>query len=64
MLSTYLHMTQEYRNYLINYLELSKKDLHTNINEISKLWLHSAKIPPYGEGLADKGFEHTDALFA
>ena len=38
--------------------------MHANINEIPKWWLCSAKIPPYGEGLADKGFEHTDTLFA
>ena len=64
MLSAFLHVTQECRNILINYLGLRDKNLHKNINESPKWWLCSAKILLHGEGLANKGFEHTYAFFA
>ena len=56
-------MTEGYRNYLVIYLGLvSNSDPSLEITE-PKVWLRLAKTPPYGEGLADKGFEYTNCFF-
>ena len=64
MLSAYLLITKDYRRSLMKHLGLPCNHEGTKQLKEQNVWLRSAKIPIYGEGLADKGFENCDRYFA
>ena len=64
MLSAYIQLTMTYRENILDYVGLIKKDYDRDaIIEPLNVWLRSAKLPPNGEGLFDKGFDRTDRYF-
>ena len=59
-----MHLTMTYRENIFDYVGLIKKDYDRDaIIEPLNVWLISAKLPPDGEGLFDKGFDRTDRCF-
>ena len=63
MLSAYLLLTREFCNSIMEYIGLRNTFTCDKIMDEPTVWLRSAKLPVYGEGLADKGFEFLDRLF-
>ena len=63
ILSAYLLITRELHNSVIDYIGLpSTFKCDKNLGK-PIIWLHLAKLPVDGKGLADKGFEFLDRLF-
>ena len=55
MLSAHLHMARDHRCDTQMHLGLSDLSVTENVSNMPKVWIGSAKIPPHGKGLADKG---------
>ena len=64
MLSAHLFITRKHRIRMFKHIGFSFPDDNISSDEAPNVWLRSAKISIYGEGLADKGFEHADLSFA
>ena len=57
-------MTEQFRNDTLRYFGLSHAIVQSQNDAMPDTWTHSAKIPKYGEGLGDKGFDNTERYFA
>ena len=61
-LSSYIHMTRSFRLEVLNHLGFSSNEVSSSVDELPKVWLRGAKLPPDWEGLADKGFQGVNRL--
>ena len=59
-----MFITRKHRISVLKCVTFSSHDDIMSNNTASNIWFRSSKIPIYGEGLADKGFDHADLSFS
>ena len=64
MFSVCLKLTCKFRHAVMAYLGLLNDNMFCEDENEPAIWSCSFKLPPNGEGLADKGFEFVDRFFS